>query len=200
VSTPPRKPGARIHLARHLASSRDVRGAIDHRGFAQLLREYDGYGVAETSEPFLDLLEAVRRSLLLVSSPLLRATETVLRVQRVLGAKGPPHEVWDVLREAEQPALGVPFVRVPQGVWDVLSRLVWALGWPGNAESRSAAEARACRAADRLAAVTDAMRGDLTVVGHGCQNILIARALRGRGWRGPRIPSTGHGNVTTYVR
>jgi broad specificity phosphatase PhoE len=190
----------RIHLARHLTSSRDSRGAIDHRGFAKLLREYDDYGVTLGSEPCLDLVEAARHSLLIVSSPLLRATETVLRIQRALGAEGPRHETWDVLREAEQPALVVPLIRMPQDAWDVLSRLAWALGWPGSSESRGAAEARACCAVDRLLAVADAMQGDITVVGHGCQNVLIARVLRGRGWRGPRFPSFGHGKVTTYGR
>jgi broad specificity phosphatase PhoE len=88
---------------------------------------------------------------------------------------------------------------MPQAAWDVLSRAVWALGWSGEAESRRNAEMRARGAVDRLhERLSSTVRGDILLVGHGCQNILIGRELRQRGWRGPTVPNPTHGKVSTF--
>ena len=104
--------------------------------------------------------------------------------------------MWPELVEAAQPAPAVRGVRLPLDGWDVVTRVRWLLGRPGPVEPSRAAVARARVVADRLGA----LNGVVLVVGHGFQNILIARELRRRGWRGPRWPDHRHGMPTAYRR
>jgi broad specificity phosphatase PhoE len=141
------------------------------------------------------LRAAAARWDVVVHSPLRRAVETV-RLLDTAGGTAPPRQVWPELVEAAQPAPAVRGLRLPLDGWDVVTRLRWLLGHPGPVEPRRTAVSRAGVVADRLGELA----GVVLVVGHGFQNILIARELRRRGWLGPRWPDHRHGVPTGYRR
>jgi diacylglycerol kinase len=80
-----------------------------------------------------------------------------------------------------------------------LARTLWYLRrWPG-VESPTEAQERARRAANLLEDLV-AENKSVFLLGHGYFNVLIARELRHRGWRGPRFPRRGYWSTVTYRR
>jgi broad specificity phosphatase PhoE len=183
-----------VFLARHGPSAAAPRGFLTAAQFGDHLRGYDDVGLAAATVAPAELMAAAARSDVIVHSPLRRSVDTV----RLLDAAGlsRPRQVWPELVEAAQPAPSVGGFRLPLGGWDVVTRVRWLLGSPGSVEPRAVAVARAGVVAERLGELA----GVVLVVGHGFQNILIARELRRRGWRGTRWPDLRHGMPTAYQR
>jgi broad specificity phosphatase PhoE len=189
-----------VYLARHGPSASAPRGWLSAVHFRQYLHGYDDVGLAEAAGAPGRLIEVAARSDLIIHSPLLRAVQTVDLVDAA-GGSSRPRRARAELVEAAQPAPSIPGLRLPLDGWDVLTRILWLLGRCGTAEPRQGAVTRARTVAQRLAALpTSREREDRTVlvVGHGFQNMLIARELRRCGWQGPRWPDHRHGQPTAY--
>ena len=175
-----------IVLCRHGRPAWDYRTPIPGRAYAQWRRGEDQAPLDPASRPSAELEQLVRAASCVITSTLRRSLESaaVLAPSRAL--------VSDALfREAVVPTEFRSGMRLRPRVWGILSRSAWLCGWSEGAESFGVARERAARAAQLLttrAATEDA----IAVVGHGMLNILIARELRARGWRGPRIPSRRH--------
>jgi broad specificity phosphatase PhoE len=187
--------GRRIHLARHAPSVADRPDRFDSSAWRGFLASYDTHGLREDVAIEPDLIRAASASVLLIHGPLRRAVETVDLLRRAMEKRLPAIEVWPEIAEAPQPAPHLPALRLTQDGWDVLTRCAWLLGACGGVEPRAEANRRAGLIADRL---TAGSASPVLVIGHGFQNVLIARALRARGWRGPRWPDHRHTRVTTY--
>jgi broad specificity phosphatase PhoE len=191
-----------VYLARHGPSALAPRGWLSAVQFRQYLHAYDSVGLAEAAGVPDRLIEVAARSDLIIHSPLLRAAQTVDLIETA-GGSSHPRRAWAELVEAAQPAPGVSGLRLPLDGWDVLTRILWLLGWSGTAEPRRGAVTRARTVAERLAALPvprEREESAVLVVGHGFQNILIARELRRDGWQGPRWPDHRHGQPTAYRR
>lgn len=193
-------PAHTLHLARHLRTEQLEPTWLDAEAHARTLAEADDVPLAPDAAPDATLVELASRSDLLLSSTLRRGLQTVARIERSLAAPGPTTEAWPELREARLPPLRVRGMRLPRGVWDVLARGAWFLGRSAGVESLREARLRAKRVVDRLERAFASSGTTLTVVGHGCMNVLIVRELRRRGFRGPLVPTLVHGAVTRYER
>lgn len=84
------------------------------------------------------------------------------------------------------------------GVWIVLVRVLWVLGFSRNGESLRNAKKRANHAAARLVELAEEHQ-QILLVGHGFINYFIAKELRKRGWSGPSRPGRASG-VTASMR
>jgi broad specificity phosphatase PhoE len=189
-----------IYLARHGPSALVPRGWLSAAQFRQHLHDYDAAGLMEAARVPDRLIEVATRSDLIIHSPLLRATQTVGLIDAA-SESSRPRRSWAELVEAAQPAPDIRGLRLPLAGWDGLTRILWLLGLSGTVEPRQGAVTRARTVADRLAALSSSREGEyrtILVVGHGFQNVLIARELRRRGWQGPRLPSLRHGQPTAY--
>lgn len=188
-----------IHLARHLRTV-DARPAwLDAAEHARSLVDADDVPLAPDARPDAVLIQAAAESNLLVSSTLRRGIETVARLEERISSP-PPTEAWPELREARLPPLGSSALPLPRATWDALARVAWFLGRSAGVEPVAAARLRARAVVGRLERALTSSGSTVTVVGHGCMNVLIARELAARGFRGPRVPSLAHGAVSHYVR
>lgn len=142
----------------------------------------DERGLVDDAHPSTELVEAVRSAAHVVVSPLRRAQETASRAG--VGDRG---ETRPELREAP----------LPPGRGGPTGRALWLLGRTGGVEPRHAVVDRLTDAADTLERLSH--EGPVTVVAHGWANLELARILRRRGWRGRRLPRSGHGQVTVYA-
>lgn len=188
-----------IHLARHLRTA-EVRPAwLDAAEHARSLVDADDVPLASDARPDAALVQAASGSSLLVSSTLRRGVETVARIERCLGAPLAT-EAWPELREARLPPLASSALPLPRATWDALARIAWFLGRSAGVEGVAAARRRARAVVARLERSLSSWGATVTVVGHGCMNVLIARELAARGFRGPLVPRLTHGAVSRYVR
>lgn len=71
--------------------------------------------------------------------------------------------------------------------WLVLSRLLWMGGFSLHGEALHATKRRASKAANIL--LQEAQNHNVILFGHGLFNIMIAKELRKKGYRGPGIPA-----------
>lgn len=95
-----------------------------------------------------------------------------------------PHTSDSIFAEAHLPYPDWPFPRLPARLWRLLFRAAWFLGFARHTESIRVSDRRAEQAAERLITLAE-QHGTVLLMGHGIMNILIARHLRRRGWRGP---------------
>lgn len=191
----PEKPT--IHLVRHLPPEPSPTTWVDRRGLAAWLDSEGARGIVADPLPSQELVALVIESRHLLISPLARAQATATAVlDQVPVDSARRTSTVPELREAPLPVLQVPRLRLPLGGWGQLCRVSWFLGYAGSVESRSEAVDRARSVARRLGQL--APSGPVTVIGHGIMNILVARELRRRGWKGPRLPSQHHGGISTF--
>lgn len=90
-----------------------------------------------------------------------------------------------------------PTPPLPTTFWLVTFRVLWFLGYHGNAESRRQIRERVDAAAAKLIELADEHRSVL-FVGHGIINHLLARELLSRGWQGPKRPGRAHWQYGVY--
>jgi hypothetical protein len=125
------------------------------------------------------------------SSTLRRALSSV----RALGRT--PSSADAVYAEAALPFAPWRGPRLPVGVWVVLFRLLWFMGYAQHADAFQTTKARAKIAALRLA--SHAVSGPVLLVGHGIMNRLIGRELIALGWTPTRPQSKGsYWSASTY--
>jgi len=186
-----------LHLARHLRTVPQAAGLLDHLQYAEVLARAADRTIVPGAAVGPALVAAAAESQQLVSSTLLRAEQTARVIQLALGSRCPPVDRWPELVEAGQSALAWPGARLTEGVWSAVSRLAWAVRVRGDGESRAATEDRARRVVDRFEALA-APGVALTVIAHGCFNVVLGRELRRRGWRGPLVPDVRPAHFTTY--
>lgn len=174
-----RGPGlADLVLVRHGRPDMNRQVWLTWRDYRDWWDAYNQAGLAPGEEPPAAIAALAARADLVIASTLPRARATAAAL-----AKKPQQIVYDnVFVEAPLPSPPIPFIRLKPGVWGVVSRIVWWLGYSAGGESRAEASARAEEAADRL---EDIAHGQELVVlcAHGWFNRMIRGVLRRRGWR-----------------
>jgi len=181
-----------IILARHGRPACDYRTPIRGRAFAEWRRAEDNAPLDASSRPGPELVELVRGASSIVTSPLRRSLESA----QVLAPAVKP--ITDrLVQEAALPSAFPSNLRLSPYAWRALARVAWFCGWSGGVEGFGAARKRAAQAAAMLIE-RSRTHPTIAVVGHGLINILIARALRRNGWRGPWIPSPRHWSYGVY--
>lgn len=184
----------RIVLARHGRPAWDFRTPIPGHALAEWLRGEGEATLAASPRPSPELERLSRDAKCLVVSPLRRSRDSARLLAPTMAAVIDP-----CFREAELPAAIRSGLRLRPEMWALLARAAWFCGWSAGVESFTEARHRASTAASVLTGHAEAC-GAVVLVGHGLMNILIARRLRGAGWRGPRFPSPQHWTFGVYER
>lgn len=182
-----------IVLARHGRSCVAANGWVSGRELGDLMRRYDEGGITRTIEPPPALRELGSRTPCVVTSDLQRGVESAAWL---VGER--EFSIHPELREACLPqSLGFA-ARVPPGLAIVLGWVGWWLNLCDVEETIAAARRRAGRAVDLLTTLAE-QHGTVLAVGHGMFNRFMARHLRERGWRGPRLMPSSHWSSARYV-
>jgi broad specificity phosphatase PhoE len=164
------KPGASLSTA-----------PISGRAIGQWVRHYNNVGITRELAPPPLVCELALSARCVIASDLSRARESAAWLASSKDVRVDPE-----LREATLPeSLGIG-IRLSPGAWVVLARVAWWLNWCESDETIAMTRERAGRVADRLGALA-AKYGSVLAVGHGMFNWFLARQLRRRGWRGPRV-------------
>lgn len=182
VNAPPGAPAkprsGAITLARHGEPALSRKVKLSSKEYRAFWAQYELMGLLPGQAPPDHLVGFVEACDVLISSTRLRAVESAQAV-----GKGRAFTQDEVLIEAPLPPPNWPWIKLSPRIWGFMSRFHW---WFFNhhqgEESRRQAEARADRAAAKLAAIADSGQ-NVVVLAHGFFNVLIGRALLKRGWR-----------------
>jgi len=168
-----------IILMRHGRPAIDNQQWLSARDFGTWVGHYDAASIDPASPPPPEAIRQVRQAAYVLCSPLPRS----LTSATALGIPS-PHGRDAAFRELEMPHADWRFPILPVGLWSVLFRLAWALGYHRHAESFAAGRVRAAACAKALSQLA-AAHGSVLFIGHGSLNWFIARTLRRSGWHSP---------------
>ncbi|MEM8502386.1 MAG: histidine phosphatase family protein [Cyanobacteria bacterium P01_D01_bin.1] len=182
-----------ITLIRHGPPAVSLRQKVRGHRFRQFVECYDAARIERKARPPLSVQQAIARADQVFASHRPRATHTA----ELLGALSPPI-VDPQFREVEFPVDFSRHFRFSALTWTIIALTLWRLGYGARCESFVKAKQRARLATDLLEAQTHVE--NVVLVAHGGINRLIAKELRHRGWRGPRLPRSRHWGCTTYCR
>ncbi|WP_246320698.1 hypothetical protein [Paenibacillus germinis] len=88
-------------------------------------------------------------------------------------------------------------LKLSPSIWTVILRSLWLSGYSRQCESLSNAKQRAKEASILLVNCAKEQES-VALVGHGFFNLLIAKELQKKGWKGKKKTSSKHWNCTTY--
>lgn len=155
--------------------ARDLR--ISARDYGDWWARYDASGLHPDERPPEGLINLAKGAHTVLSSTLPRAIETASKA--TAGAREVPADPMFV--EAPLPPPPVPFLKLRPGVWGVVSRTFWFLGYaPEGVENHMESWRRVHKIADRLGDY--AQNGDVLLCAHGYLNWMIDQQLRKTGW------------------
>jgi broad specificity phosphatase PhoE len=184
----------KIIIIRHGKPDLPLRPRIAAGELGEWLDAYQRSGV-NRSAPSEEALQAARECPVIVTSDLARSmgSAAVLpHTGRVISER--------LFREAEWPYSSVPILRLRPYTWAAVFRVLWFFGYRKNCrEPVNSLKQRAALAADRLISLAHT-HGAVLFVGHGILNTFIIKALRKKGWKGPRLPGYGFWAVSEYTK
>ena len=166
-----------IILMRHGRPVIDGQHWMSAHDYGGWVSRYDTAAIDPASPPPAEAISQARQAAYVLCSTLPRS----LTSATALGIHA-PHGQNAAFREMEMPYADWRFPILPVGLWSVLFRLAWTLGFHRHAESFAAARARAVACAETLSQLA-AAHGNVLFIGHGSLNWFIARALRRAGWQ-----------------
>ena len=183
----------KVSLIRHGKSEFTENKRITCSDFANWVDKYNQRGIFNEKYYPDDTLKNIETANIILTSDLVRSIESA----KLLSPKVKTIS-YRLFRETELP---YPFkfwgLRLKPNVWAVVLRCLWFCGVTKNCESLKEAKKRADRAAELLVACAQEYNS-VALVGHGFFNLLIAKSLQNKGWRGKRRTSTKHWFSTTY--
>jgi broad specificity phosphatase PhoE len=180
----------KIVLMRHGEPTSRYSAWIAGHEFGGWLRSLDQSGIKEAMLIPDEVRQLASTIGLVISSDLLRATQSAARLARKT-------VIEPDLREARLIESFRTSLRAPASLWLAVARLAWWLDVTSSEEPIAAARARAQRVTDTVISLAREHRSVL-IVGHGVFNSCIARRLRTLGWSGPLVPPSGYWSVATY--
>jgi|SRR5579863_4154776 len=185
---------SQIQIMRHGRSAHPYPNRwITPAEFRDWITVYNRTGIARDSGPPENLTAALGDVEAIVCSDYPRSIESAARLFPTARPIISP-----LFREVGRPWPGSQKIRFPLRVWDGLAVLLWNLNLFTTDESIQAARQRARAATHQLINVAEQFSRVL-FVGHGMLNALIARELRGQGWRGPREINNDYWGMTSFL-
>jgi broad specificity phosphatase PhoE len=187
-----------VTFVRHGPSCCESHGRCSAEQFTAWIKSYDDTGIFQEPVVPLDTVRKCQEASLIVTSPLLRAVESA---HILLSGIEKQIVKSTMFREAELPASHrIPsFIRMKPRSWAMLFRLLWVSGYGGGTETFRQAGRRAEKARDTLVEYAR-IHGKVVVIGHGFFNMMVAKELMKKGWKGEYPPSRHHFCCTTYVQ
>lgn len=190
-----------ITLIRHGPPAVSLRQKVSGHQFRAFVERYDAARILRRSLPPLVAAQIVEAADVVFASSRPRAVHTA----ELLGATALTR-IDPQFREIEFPVDFPQYFRFSALMWSALALGLWRLGYTSRSESLVQSKARAKTATDLLEQQLPDVEQQLpdvrsvVLVAHGGINRLIAKELRRRGWRGPRLPHSQHWGCTTYCR
>jgi len=185
-----------ITLIRHGPPAVSLRQKVRGHHFRQFVERYDAARIEQRAQPPL----SVRRVMACADRVFASHRPRAMHTAELLGVSSPPI-IDSQFREIEFPVDFPRHFRFSALTWTAIALTLWRLGYSAQCESFARAQQRARSAADLLETQAQAAQANRVVlVAHGGINRLIAKELRYRGWRGPRLPRSRHWGCTTYCR
>jgi broad specificity phosphatase PhoE len=183
-----------ISLIRHGKSQLVKKDKVTFREFKQWIEQYDRHGVIEEALYPSETVEKIAAAKLIITSDLKRAVESAKLLNPQVKIISDP-----LFRETELPAGSKELynLKLSPGLWAVVLRVLWLSGYSSGCESLSQAKSRAKKAAQQLIGYAGEYQS-VALMGHGFFNMLLARELQKKGWKGKRKKSAKHWTCTTY--
>lgn len=190
----PLKSQQSISLIRHGPPAVSLRQKVHGHQFRQFVERYDAARIAQRSLPPKAVMQVVAQADFVFASNRPRAMHTA----ELLGTLTPAM-IASQFREIEFPVDFPRQFRFSALTWSAIALMLWRLGYASRSESLMRSRVRAQEAVDMLEGQLKESKS-VVLVAHAGINRLIAKELRRRGWRGPRLPYSWHWGCTTYCR
>ncbi|MFZ2268032.1 MAG: hypothetical protein WAV95_10710 [Azonexus sp.] len=182
-----------IILMRHGRPAIDGQQGLSARAYGAWIKRYNAAAIDPASPPPAAAIRQARLARHVQCSTLPRSVGSAA----ALGISA--HGQDAAFRELDMPHADWCFPILPVGLWSVLFRLAWVLGYHRHTESFAAARARAAACAETLSQLA-AVHGSVLFIGHGALNWFIARVLRRAGWQSPDGAPRQHWQYAVFSR
>ncbi|MEH7225011.1 histidine phosphatase family protein [Bacillus sp. JJ1566] len=183
-----------ISLVRHGRSQLTENDKITCLDFKKWVEKYNYNGVFEELTYPSFTTEKVVNAKIVITSDLKRAVQSAKLLNP--GVKIIPNPLF---RETELPVLSLKLldIKLRPSSWAIILRFQWFCGYSYDCESLSDAKLRANKASQQLISYAKEFNS-VALIGHGFFNMLIARELQKKGWKGKRKSGVKHWDCTTY--
>ncbi|TWT27075.1 histidine phosphatase family protein [Planomicrobium sp. CPCC 101110] len=184
-----------ISLIRHGKSQFIHKGRVTFKEFEEWAKNYDLHGISEEPVCPPETFQKITAANIVITSDLKRSVESAKLLNLKAGV------LKDALfRETELPAGSMKLfnIKARPASWAILLRILWFGGYSNECESLKEAKQRAEKAAQHLIVYSREYRS-VALVGHGFFNMLIAKELQRKGWKGKRKLGAKHWNCVSYV-
>jgi len=180
----------KITLLRHGRPEFQLAGNVKARDLGKIVTSYDMSGIVGDAPN--DAIELTKEHNIIVCSDLHRSRQSTV----ALGVA----EVYlatPLFNETIVPHFTSGSIKLPIGVWILVLRALWYMGYSRNGESLTATKERAKYAAQELIKLAQQFDRVL-LVGHGFFNFFIARELLSNSWLGPAQPGRNYWGYGVY--
>ena len=183
-----------ISLIRHGKSQLTENDKLTGLEFKKWVEKYDYLGVFEESIYPSATLEKVATANIVITSDLERAVESARLLNPVTKIISDP-----LFRETELPSNSSQLlnVKLKPSIWVIVLRILWFSGYSYECESYNQAKIRANKASQQLIDYANEYKS-VVLVGHGFLNMLIAKELQKKGWKGTRKRDAKHWKCMTF--
>ncbi|KGM45695.1 histidine phosphatase family protein [Neobacillus niacini] len=183
-----------ISLIRHGKSLLTENDKITCLEFNKWVEKYDYNGVFEESAYPTATLEKVATANIVITSDLKRAVESARLLKPITKIISDP-----LFRETELPSNSSQLfnVKLKPSIWAIVLRILWFSGYSYQCESLNKAKFRANKASQQLIDYANEYKS-VVLVGHGFFNMLIAKELQKKGWKGIRKRDAKHWDCMTF--
>ncbi len=182
----------RITLLRHGKPVIPSLKKLSASAFYSWVLEYNASGLCASSKPATQTFNYAKECNVIVCSNLPRSIESAKALSSTEAFLSDA-----VFNEADLPVANWHLLKLSPGVWAVIFRVLWLLGYSRNVESFAQAKVRAIAAVKTLTEIANEYESVL-LVGHGVYNRLLANELRRSGWSGPKNPGSVYWSHGTY--
>ncbi|MED4229492.1 histidine phosphatase family protein [Neobacillus cucumis] len=183
-----------ISLIRHGKSLLTENDKITCLEFKNWVEKYDYNGVFKELTYPSTTLEKIATANVVITSDLKRAVDSA----RLLN---PLKEIitYPLFRETElsSNASQLCNVKLKPSIWAIVLRILWFSGYSNECESLDQAKFRANKASQQLIDYANEYKS-VALVGHGFFNMLIAKELRKKGWKGKSKRDAKHWNCMSF--
>jgi broad specificity phosphatase PhoE len=183
-----------ISLIRHGKSQLTENEKVTSLEFKKWVEKYDYLGVYEESAYPSATLEKVATANIVITSDLKRAVESARLLKPVTKIISDP-----LFRETELPSNSSQLfnVKLKPSIWAIVLRILWFSGYSYECESLNKAKSRANKSSQQLIDYANEYKS-VVLVGHGFFNMLIAKELRKKGWKGKSKRDAKHWNCMSF--
>lgn len=183
----------KIILLRHGKPDIEANHKLSSREYGGWVAEYNAASIDATHLPHEDTINMAKQCNFFVCSDLPRSIDSAkqLGVQEI-------NIIDPMFREFEVPYSSKRLVRLSPGLWTVIYRLLWVMGYSSNSESYATAKNRAEDCLNKLLVYAENY-GNVLFIGHGSLLWYITKLLHAQGWSGPKTAPGKYWQYATYT-